>query len=80
MLRYHDFYGYPYRWAIPGELAWRLEHLPLFDWTPEREEANGIGWRICSSLRSWGYRNRKACEHRGYALSPRGRREKDMYG
>jgi hypothetical protein len=22
---YHDRYGYPYRWAIPAEVAWRLE-------------------------------------------------------
>jgi hypothetical protein len=26
---YHRRYGYPWRWAIPAELAWRLEHSPL---------------------------------------------------
>jgi hypothetical protein len=26
---YHRRYGYPWRWAILAELAWRFEHLPL---------------------------------------------------
>lgn len=28
---YHRRYGYPWRWALPAEVCWRLEHLP---WRP----------------------------------------------
>lgn len=28
-LTYQTRYGYPWRWAILAEIAWRIEHLPL---------------------------------------------------
>lgn len=37
---YHRVYGYPIRWAILAELAWRLEH-----WWP-----TGPGYRWRKSL------------------------------
>jgi hypothetical protein len=27
-MTYRTTYGYPWRWAIAAELAWRLEHTP----------------------------------------------------
>ncbi len=67
MLKYHDHYGYPYRWAILAELAWRLEHLPLLPWTEEREENPGRLYRVADGIRGWAYPARKRCEHRGVA-------------
>lgn len=34
--RYHYVYGYPWRWAIPAEIMWRVEHGPV---------ARGWGYR-----------------------------------
>jgi hypothetical protein len=51
---YHRRYGYPWRWAILAEAAWRIEHLP---------------WRLDGQpfalLARWGYRHRKQWERRG---------------
>jgi hypothetical protein len=27
---YHRRYGYPWRWAVLAEIAWRFEHSPFF--------------------------------------------------
>jgi hypothetical protein len=37
---YHRVYGYPVRWAVLAELAWRLEHCGV-----ARMEHRGYAWR-----------------------------------
>lgn len=46
---YHYRYGYPWRWAIPAEIAWRIEHLP----------------HVFAPLARWAYVKRHQCERRG---------------
>lgn len=54
---YRYRHGYPWRWAITAELAWRLEHI-------------GPHWarfdcRPLAPLARAGYRWRKAAERKG---------------
>jgi hypothetical protein len=51
---YRRRYGYPWRWALPAEIAWRIEHLPL-----------NYDGQILAPLARWGYRRRKSWERRG---------------
>jgi hypothetical protein len=55
---YHRKYGYPWRWAIPAEIAWRIEHLPR--WV-------SYEGRPLAPLARRGYVWRKSCERRGHA-------------
>lgn len=54
MSTYHFRYGYPWRWAILAEFAWRIEHLPL------RDEG-----QMFASFARAGYRWRKSAERHG---------------
>jgi len=56
VLAYRTKYGYPWRWAFVAELFWRVEHLPL-----------SFEGQVFAPLARWGYRMRKAAEHRGSA-------------
>lgn len=56
---YKRIYGYPLRWAVLSEIAWRIEHIGPF-WL--RYEG-----RPLAPIARWGYRQRRACERRGYA-------------
>lgn len=53
---YHYRYGYPWRWAILTEIAWRIEHLP---WGFEGEPL--------APLARWGYVKRHQFQRRGIA-------------
>jgi hypothetical protein len=46
---YHRRYGYPVRWAILAELAWRLEHWPL-----GTIAGRAYGWRKAMERRGAG--------------------------
>jgi len=52
---YRRRYGYPIRWAVLAELAWRIEHFPAMPWAREDRQ---------SRLRMNGYRWRKHFERR----------------
>jgi hypothetical protein len=51
---YRYRYGYPWRWALLAEVAWRLEHLP---WSYDGQPLAPLSRRA--------YRWRKAAERRG---------------
>jgi hypothetical protein len=55
--KYRYVYGYPWRYAILAELAWRIEHVP---W---RDEGQPF-----AKLAGWGYMRRKGFEQRGAPL------------
>lgn len=56
---YHRRYGYPWRWAILAEIAWRIEHVP-FGW---RREHGPLAW-----LARRGYTWRKTFERHGAGI------------
>lgn len=59
---YHRRYGYPWRYAIPAEIAWRIEHLPgRSEWQPFSPPISPIAL--------WGYRKRHEYERKGYVAS-----------
>lgn len=55
---YHRRYGYPWRIAVPAEVAWRIEHLPF----------NYEG-QVFAPLARWGYRQRKRLERAGAEIA-----------
>jgi hypothetical protein len=54
---YRSRYGYPWRWAVLAEIAWRLEHAPL------RRDGQPF-----ARLARRAYRWRKSAERRGHPL------------
>lgn len=56
---YRTRYGYPWRWAILAELAWRLEHLPRWG----EDDAGEHAW--LGRIGNRAYRWRKGAERRG---------------
>lgn len=53
MIAYRTRYGYPWKWALAAEVAWRIEHLPLSD-----------EGKVLAPIARWGYRMRKSFERR----------------
>lgn len=54
---YHYDYGYPWRWAIPAEVCWQLEHVGRY---------RGGEGGLFGYLHRWAYRWRKHYERLGY--------------
>jgi hypothetical protein len=60
--QYHRVYGYPWRWAILAELAWRVEHM-----MHDRLSRDDAGMRLPRWIGRQGYAYRKRFERRGAA-------------
>lgn len=54
---YHRVYGYPWRWAIPAEVMWRIEHMG-----PQWLRMDG---RPLGPISRFGYRWNKRFERKG---------------